>query len=39
VSILPGIEDQNEVISRFVWRIMDELINIAGRKYLIGSVW
>lgn len=39
ISILPGIEEQNELLQKRVYGILDKAAEAVGRKYLLGSVW
>jgi len=39
VSILPGIEEQNENLQRDVFSTLDQLSNCVTKKYFLGAVW
>ena len=39
VSILPGIEEQNETLQKDVFSTLDQLSNCVTKKYFVGAVW
>jgi len=39
VSILPGVEEQNEALQKDVFNTLDQLSNCVTKKYFIGAVW
>lgn len=39
ISILPGLEEQNELLQKRVFSIMDNAGEAVGKKYLLGAVW
>ncbi len=38
-SLLPGIDDQNEAMSRKVERVLKETETIVGTRYFYGTIW
>lgn len=39
ISILPGLEEQNELLQKRVFSILDNAGEAVGRKYLLGAIW
>ena len=39
ISILPGLEEQNELLQKRVYHILDKAGEAVGRKYLLGAIW
>jgi len=39
ISILPGLDEQNEQLQKRVYSILDKAGEAVGRKYLLGAIW
>ncbi len=39
VSILPGVDEQNEGLQKDVYSTLDQLSEVVTKKYFIGAIW
>jgi len=39
VSILPGVDEQNEALQKNVYETLDLLSDTVGKRFFIGAVW